>query len=71
MVFLEKLPRVHHRIEIKADSYILVKLFKNGVVGDQADTIIIPSLKSRVHLEYASVILKNRENKSQLVNADF
>ena len=49
MVFLAKLPRGYRRIDIVADSYTSV--FKNGVVGDQADKILIPSLKSRVHPE--------------------
>lgn len=70
-VFVGCLPRSYRRVDIVADSYGSVKLFKNGVVGDQADKILIPSLKSRVHPDYSSVVLRNRENKTRLVELIF
>ena len=70
-VFVGNLPRGYRRIDVVADSYGSVKLFKNCVVGNQADKILIPSLKSRVHPDYSSVVLKNRENKTRLVELIF
>ena len=36
-----------------------------------ANKILIPSLKSRIHPEYMTTVLKNRENKSRLIELIF
>ena len=66
-VFVERLPKGYNRIDVLADSYRSVKLYKNGVDGDQADKILIPSLQSRVHPNFMTTVLKNRENKARLI----
>ena len=65
--FVEMLPRGYMRIDVVADNYTSVKLYKNGVPGDQTDKILIPSLHSRVHPDFRTTILKNRENKVRLI----
>ena len=69
--FVEMLPRCYTRIDIVTDNYTSVKLYKNGVLGDQADKILIPSLHSRVHPEFKTTVLKNRENKVRLIQLIF
>ena len=70
-VFVNNLPKGYRRIDIAADSYGSVRLFKRGENGDQADKILIPSLKSRVHPQYSTTVLKNRDNKARLVELIF
>ena len=69
--FVEKLPKGYKRIDIVADSYRSVRLFKNGVDDDQANKILITSLYSRVHPDFKTTVLKNRENKARLIELIF
>ena len=48
-----------------ADCYRSPKLFK------KADKIIIPSLQSRVNPDFKTTLLKNRENKAQMIELIF
>ena len=50
--FVSRLPIGYRRVDIVADSYEAVKLYKNGVPGDKAEKILIPSLQSRVHPDF-------------------
>lgn len=69
--FVGMLPRGYERIDVVADKYTSVKLHKHGVPGDQFDKILIPSLHSRVHPEFKTMVLKNRENKVRLIQLIF
>ena len=69
--FVEMLPRGYERIDVVADKYTSVKLHKHGVPGDQFDKILIPSLHSRVHPEFKTTVMKNRENKARLIQLIF
>ena len=69
--FVEMLPKCYNRIDVVTDHYTSVKLFKNGVPGDQAEKILMPSLHSRVHPDFKTKILKNRENKARLIQLIF
>ena len=69
--FVEILSRGSVRIDVVADNYSSVTLYKNGVPGDQTDTILIPSPHSKVHPDLKTTVLKNRENKVRLIQLIF
>ena len=54
-----------------ANSYVAVKLYKNGAPGDQADKVLILSLLSRVNSDSKGTTLRNRENKACLIELIF
>ena len=70
-IFKAKLQKGYKRIDIVADCYRSLKLFKNGVDGNQTDEIIIRSVQSRVHPGFKTTLLKNRENKARMVEFIF
>ena len=70
-IFVAKLPKGYKKIDIVADCYRSLKLFKKGVDGNQADKIIIPSLRSRVHPDFKTTLWKNHENKAQMIELIF
>ena len=70
-VFVGCLPKYYREVDVVADSHDSVKLFKDAVADDHAEKILIPSLKSRVHANYSTVVLRNRDNKTRLVELIF
>ena len=64
--FVSNLPKGYKRIDVVADSYNSVKLFKKG---DHVK-IFIPSLNSKVAPDFKK-LLRNRDNKARLIQLIF
>ena len=70
-LFVDNLPKGYMRVDIVADCYRSVRLFKNGEDGSRSEKILMPSLSARVHPDFKTIVLKNRENKARLIELTF
>ena len=68
--FVSNLPKGYERIDVVADSYNSVKLFKKGDHVNQSEKIFIPSLNSKVAPDFKK-LLRNRDNKARLIQLIF